>query len=94
MNKKFEDLTPEQQVSIKAAGKKMMIKVFFNGVNFAGLVFITNLILFMINLAYLDSSVTLLVATVSVDILLLNMLSRHNREVTDSFKETVKKIIE
>lgn len=93
-SKKFEDLTKQQQKDIKIAGRKFVVSMFLNGVNFGGLIFFSNLVLIMANLAFFNSTPLLFVASVVVDIYLLNLMMKSNRETAEKFKEKVKNIVE
>lgn len=93
-NKKFEDLKPEQQKALKFEGTKFVTKLFFNGVNFGGLIFLSNLILIFANLAFFHNTALLIVSSIVVDIALLRMMSKSNRVIAKSFSETAKKIID
>lgn len=92
--KKFEDLTKDQQISLKTAGRKFVTKMFFNGVNFGGLIFMSNLILVLVNEIYFKSTGLLITVCVVVDIVLLNMMSSANKQAASSFKEQARKIID
>jgi hypothetical protein len=92
-NKKFEDLKPEQQKAIKAAGRKLMTGMFLSGINFGGLLFFSNLVLIMAHVAIFHSTFLLFVLSVAVDIYLLRMMGQTNREKAEEFRTTVKKIL-
>lgn len=92
--KRFEDLTKEQQRSLKIAGRKFVTKMFFNGVNYGGLIVFSNLTLILANLAFFNSTPFLFVSSVVVDIILLRMMMTANKETSTTFKEQVKKITE
>lgn len=92
--RKFKDLTKEQQLALKSAGAKFLLKMFFNGVNYGGLIFASNLILVLIHLTYTTSSLSLIGLCAVVDIVLLNMLFSANKTTSLSFQEQAKKILD
>lgn len=91
--RKFEDLSKEQQAALKLEGTKFVTKLFFNGVNHGGLIFLTNLIMIFANLTFFHSTPLLLTAVIVTDVILLRMMSRRTLEIGKSFQETAKKII-
>jgi hypothetical protein len=92
--KKFEELTKEQKDQIKKAGKKFIVKGILTGINSGGLIFFSNIVLILANDAFFQSQVFLIIACVTVDITLLNMMRTTNRQNTEEFRSTVKQISE
>jgi hypothetical protein len=91
---KFEDLSKENQEIVKKAGKKLLFSSLLTGANYGGLMFMSNLILVMINHIYFESQILLLIACVLVDIKLLGMMGKSNAENAKAFADTVKKVLE
>lgn len=93
MANKFEDLSAEQQREIKKLGRNFVIKMLLNGVNFGGLIFLSNLVLILTHKLFLDSIPALFLLCVSVDILLLHGMQSKAKRLSDTFKEQVQKIV-
>ena len=70
-NKRFENLTPEQQKALKAAFRKMILSSLLTGANFGGLLFFSNSVLILANAAFFQSIPLLLVVSIVADIYLL-----------------------
>ncbi|NJO48198.1 MAG: hypothetical protein HC840_00620 [Leptolyngbyaceae cyanobacterium RM2_2_4] len=92
--KKFEDLTKEQQAALKKAGRKFVIQMSLNGANYGGLLFMSNLILAFINMAYFNSQGFVLTGAVVLAIIFLRMMGSANKEAAQTFKDTVKKALD
>lgn len=92
--KKFEELTKEQQTGLKVAGRKMVLSMFLNGVNFGALIVIANLVLMLADATFFQSKPLLLILCMVTDFTLLRMMMSAIKEATDSFKEKVKNILE
>ena len=91
---KFEDLSKEDQATIKKAGAKLIRSSLLTGVNYGGLIFMSNLILMMFNTIYVQSEMLLFIACVLVDIKLFRMMGKANAENGKEFAETVKKVLD
>lgn len=90
-NKKFKDLPVAQQKILKAEGRRLVLRLLFNGINFGGLIALSNIaLILLLNIANVNSTSLLFVAAVTIDIILLRMMSSSNKEATDRFKEKVK----
>lgn len=87
--KKFEDLNKEQQDTIKKAGKKFILDGLFTGMNYGGLLGLSNLCLILANGAFFHSDFLMILACVVVDFKLLRMMGRANRENSETFRKTV-----
>lgn len=93
MGKKFEDLTRGQQAALRVEGRRLVTRMFFNGVNFGGLIFVSNLLLILANLVFFSSNIFLYASCIVADILLLNMMLSSIDRSAKSFKEKVDKIL-
>lgn len=93
MSKKFEDLSPEQQITLKKAGRKMVICGLMIGVNFGAMIFVSNLILVMANQLFFQSDLVLISSCVVADVILLNMMRISARHNAEEFKTTVNQIL-
>lgn len=91
---KFEDLTKEQQTALKSAGRKFVFKMFLNGVNYGGLLFMSNLILSLLNLSFFNSQGFLWTGAIVLAIVFLRMMGTANREAAQEFKERATEILE
>lgn len=91
---KFKDLAKNKQVALNTVGVKFIVRMFFNGVNAGGLIFMSNLIFVLVNEMYFKSTPMLLVSCVIADIYFLNMMLKSNKETTQKFKDTVKQILD
>lgn len=91
---KFQDLTKEQQATVKKAFKKYVIGGFLTGVNYGGLLCFSNLIIIMANLAFFNSTPLMFILCVVADIYILKMMGKATRANNQAFAETVKKVLD
>jgi len=91
---KFEELSKEDQADVKKAGKKLFVSGLLTGANYGGLIFMSNLVLMMLNGAYFNSQILLFIACVLVDMKLLSMMGKANAENVKQFADSVKKVLD
>lgn len=91
--KQFKDLPPEKQKALKLAGGKMVLNMFFNGLNFGGLLVLSNFILVLAH-SFHQSTVLLFTLCVITNFLFIKMMMNANKEAADSFKTQANKILD
>lgn len=92
--KKFEDLTPEQQKTVKKAFKKYLLSGLLTGANYGGLLFFSNLVIIMANMAFMKSTPLMFILCVVADIYILKMMGKANRENALVFSTKVKAVLD
>lgn len=92
--KKFEDLTKEQQKALKVAGRKFVFQMFLNGANYGGLLFMANIIVVFLNMAYINSQGFMWTAAIINAFIFLRMMSNASKEAAQTFKDTVKQALD
>lgn len=90
----FEQLPKYKQAALRKAGRSMMAGMFFNGINFGGLVFISNLVLILASALFFDYSSSVYIFCAIGDIILLKMMFSRNQQIAENFKTKVKNILE
>lgn len=90
---KFEDLTKEQQNTVKKAAKKLFFKGLVTGSIFGLLLFICNLSIIMINEAFIKSMPTMFILCMVVDIYILQNMRAYSRENNQEFANVIKQIL-
>lgn len=92
---KFDNLNPAQKRALKIEGRKFVMKMLLNGMNFGGLIFMFNLAVVLAALASNSySGFAVFFVCVIADIILLKMMGKISKEIAQKFKENVNKITE
>lgn len=92
--RKFEDLTKEQQDTVKKAAKKLFFKGLMTGANAGGLLVFSNLIIILANETFLHSKFIMFVLCVAADIYILKNMGKATRENNQEFANVVKQVLD